>query len=171
MSDELNGGNELEQLHDAIACTIKAGMPDLLHVEAFPDLERRFRVPALFFGLTEFKPGIDTGTGKTAVNGRFQALVLVNSVNPHAPLQCMWIATRLATLLRGQYWDLDFTEEPEGVHAEPTAHPQLEAFVVWSVSWTQVFHVGDEAPWPWPEAYPESLPAQIDPQIDDSAGA
>jgi hypothetical protein len=156
MSEDLNSGNELEQLHDAITRTIKAGMPDVLHVEAFPDLEARFRVPALFFGLTEFKPGQDTGTGKTAIHGKFQALVLVDSTHSHAPLQCMWIATRLATLLRGQYWDLDFTEDARDVHAEPTSHPQLESCMVWGVSWTQVFHVG-EAEWPWADESQEVI--------------
>ena len=151
MSEDVNAaGNELAELHGAIARTIQAEMPDVVHVEAFPDLEARFRVPALFFGLTEFRPGPDTGTGKTAVHGKFNALILVDSVRKHAPLQSMWIATRLATLLRGQYWDLEFVDCAEDVHAEPTSNPQLEQFVVWSVSWTQVFHIG-ECEWPWPD--------------------
>lgn len=152
MNKELEGlGNELAALHDAISATIKDAMPELVKVEAFPDLESGFDVPAVFFGLTEFKPGPDTGTGKTAIHGTFQALVLVDSILPHAALQCMWIATRLATVLRGQYWGLEFTDCAEDAHAEPTALPELESCVVWGVRWSQVFHVGDEAEWPWPE--------------------
>lgn len=152
MSDELEGlGNELATLHDAITATIKAALPELVRVEAFPDLENGFDAPAVFFGLTEFKPGPDKGTGKTAIQGTFQALILVDSILPHAALQCMWIATRLATVLRGQYWGLDFVDCAENAHAEPTELPELESCVVWSVRWSQDFHVGDDTQWPWPD--------------------
>lgn len=157
MSEDVNAvSNELAELHDAITSTLQVAMPDVVHVEAFPDLQARFNVPALFFGLTEFRPGPDTGTGKTAVHGKFSALILIDAVHQHAPLQCMWIATRLATVLRGQYWGLDFVDCAENVQAEPTSNPQLEAFVVWNVSWTQVFHLG-EAEWPWPDESQEVI--------------
>jgi hypothetical protein len=156
-------GHELEALHDAITLTLKACMPDVLHIEAFPDLENNFKVPALFFGLTEFRPGVDTGTGKTAIRGKFQAVILVDSVLKHAPLHGMWLATRLASVLRGQYWGLDFTEESDNVHAEPDgSNPELAAFVVWTVQWTQTFHIGDvtEWPFPWPDNEPPPIEAE-----------
>lgn len=147
-----NEKEALAQLHDAITDTLKAFMPEVVHVEAFPDLEKSFDVPAIFFGMPEFEPGPDSGTGKTAIHGKFQALILVDVTKPHAPVQGMWLATRMASVLRGQYWGLDFVEPTRDVRAVlDNSDPALEAFVTWAVSWTQDFHVGDEAEWPWPD--------------------
>lgn len=151
----MNEQTFLDRLHTAMTATIKAAMPGVAHVEAFPDLEKTFHVPAIFFGMPAFSPGPDSGTGKTAIHGKFQALILVDSVEPHAPLQGMWLATRLASVLRGQYWGLDDVDATTDVRAElDGSNDALAAFVVWSVEWSQVIHVGDTAEWPWPELQP-----------------
>jgi hypothetical protein len=145
----------LALLHDRITETLLAKLPGVVHVEAYPDLEKVVTVPAVFFGMPEFAPGPDSGTGKTAIHGKFQALILVDATDPHAPVQGMWLAARMASLLRGQYWELDYVEETKDVMAAlDNSNPALEQFVTWGVSWSQDFHVGDNAEWPWPDLKP-----------------
>lgn len=150
----------LALLHDRITETLLAKLPGVVHVEAYPDLDNRFNVPAIFFGMPKFSPGTDDGSGKTAINGSFEALILVDATEKHAPVQGMWLSARVASLLRGQYWGLDFVEETKDVTASLVeSGPGFEAFVTWGVSWTQTFHVGDAAEWPWPELQPKSFEA------------
>lgn len=149
--------NELKTLHEVMTAKIKEALPAAAHVEAFPDLDKEFLLPAVFFGLTEFRVDDDDGTGKTILEGRFQACILVDSVLADAVLMAGWLAAQLAKLLRSQYWDLDFVEGTENVSAEPdNSSPELASFMVWVVQWTQKIHVGD-LEWPWPDQPPGNL--------------
>ena len=151
--------SELTTLHDAIVATFSAAMPRVVQVEAFPELGKEVRVPALLFGLTDISPGVDRGTGKVALVGRFQSCVLIDATRPKASLQASILATQMATVLKDQWWGgLDFlTGPPENIHAQPEAPTmELEQFVLWSVQWTQNFEVG-ELEWPWPDESPGML--------------
>jgi hypothetical protein len=150
--------SELTTFHEAIADTFRAAMPRVVQVEAFPELDAKVRVPALLFGLTDITPGVDRGTGKTALVGRFQSCVLIDATRPKASLQASILAAQMATVLKDQWWGLDFVTGPaENVHAQPEAPTlELEQFTMWSVQWTQNFEVG-ELEWPWPEEAPGAL--------------
>ena len=157
--------NELKELHDAMTSTIRAGLPAVVRVEAFPDLEKGFDLPALFFGLTEFRVADDSGTGQTILDGRFQACILVDPLQDDAEIKAGWIAAKLAQVLRGQYWGVDFVESTENVVAQPDdSSPELASFIVWVVQWTQKIHVGD-LEWPWPDQPPGNLVWGLSPDI------
>lgn len=144
--------DELTALHDAMTQTLTPCFPEVINLQAFPDLRDGFDLPALFFGLTGFTPGEDRGTGKTTLKCAFQAAILTDPLEPHSELQAMWLAARLASKLRGQYWDLEFVQPAEGITAEAdNSNPDLVAFTAWGVKWTQDVDVGDEAEWPWPD--------------------
>jgi hypothetical protein len=142
--------SELTTLHEAIAATLRARMPKVKHVEAFPDLENEFGLPAVYFALTDITLGVDRGEGKTGLEGLFQACILVDPERNNASLQAAILATQVTAVLHNQYWGLDFiTSPPERVHAQPDASaPELARFVVWVVEWTQHFEVG-ELEWPF----------------------
>ncbi|WP_455928799.1 hypothetical protein [Pseudomonas fluorescens] len=150
--------SELTTLHDAITRIISERMPSVLHVESFPELDAQVRAPALLYGITDMALGTDRGEGKTALVGRFQACILIEADRPKAPLQAAILASQLATVLKDQWWDVEFvTGPPEQIHAQPEAPlPELEQFVMWSVQWIQNFEVG-ELVWPWPDEPPGSL--------------
>lgn len=142
--------SELTTLHEAIAATLRARMPKVKHVEAFPDLENEFGLPAVYFALTDITLGVDRGEGKTGLEGLFQACILVDPERNNASLQAAILATQVTAVLHNQYWGVDFiTSPPERVHAQPDASaPELARFVVWVVEWTQHFEVG-ELEWPF----------------------
>lgn len=149
--------NELKELHDAMTTAISAAMPSVVRVEAFPDLEKSFDLPAVFFGLTEFRVAADNGTGQTILEGHFQACILVDPLQDDAEIKAGWIAAKLAQVLRGQYWGLDFVESPEDVVAQPdNSSPELASFIVWGVQWSQKVYVGD-LEWPWAEGASGSI--------------
>lgn len=147
--------SELTTLHDAITRTISERMPRVLHVEQFPELDAQVNTPALLYGITDMTLGTDRGEGKTALIGRFQSCILVDADRPKASLQAAILAAQMTTVLKDQWWDLDFvTGPPEQVHAQPEAPTaELEQFVMWSVQWVQHFEVG-EFTWPWPDESP-----------------
>ena len=154
--------NELKELHDAMTTAISAAMPSVVRVEAFPDLEKGFDLPAVFFGLTEFRVAADNGTGQTILEGHFQACILVDPLQDDAEIKAGWIAAKLAQVLRGQYWGLDFVESPEDVVAQPdNSSPELASFIVWGVQWTQKIYVGG-LEWPWADEPPGTLGVSVE---------
>lgn len=156
--------SELTTLHDAITRIISERMPRVLHVEQFPELDAQVNTPALLYGITDMTLGTDRGEGKTALIGRFQSCILIEADRPKASLQAAILAAQMTTVLKNQFWDLDFvTGPPEQVHAQPEAPTtELEQFVMWSVQWIQPFEVG-EFTWPWPDEPPGSLVFNIEP--------
>lgn len=150
--------SELTTLHDAITRIISERMPRVLHVEQFPELDAQVNTPALLYGITDMTLGTDRGEGNTALIGRFQSCILIEADRPKASLQAAILAAQMTTVLKNQFWDLDFvTGPPEQVHAQPEAPTaELEQFVIWSVQWIQPFEVG-ELEWPWPDEPPGSL--------------
>lgn len=156
--------SELTTLHDAITRIISERMPRVLHVEQFPELDAQVNTPALLYGITDMTLGTDRGEGKTALIGRFQSCILVDADRPKASLQAAILAAQMTTVLKDQWWGVDFvTGPPEQVHAQPEAPTQeLEQFVMWSVQWIQPFEVG-EFTWPWPDEPPGSLVFNIEP--------
>lgn len=149
--------SELTVLHEAIEVTFRERIPAFRHVEPYPELNKAMGEPALVFAMTGMAPGPDDGTGKTAMNCRFQAVILVDSTRNRAPLQAAILASRVATALRGQYWDVDFVEEPTHITVQPDGStPELAQFCVWVVEWMQVVHFG-EFEWPWADEPPGTL--------------
>lgn len=143
--------SEFTRLHEAMGVTLSAQLPRIKHIEAYPNDARSMSLPALFFALIGLRDAPDPGDGRQVVEGRFQACLLVDGARERASLQAAILASELARLLRGQYWGLEFVEEPTAIQAQADgALPELDQFAVWTVEWSQRVHLGDEE-WPWPE--------------------
>lgn len=143
--------SEFTQLHEAIEGTFRAGLTRLKHVEAYPDTAPDMQLPALLFALTGLRDADDPGDGRRCLECRFQACLLVSATRARASLQAAILGSELVSLLRGQYWGVDFVEAPTDVQAQADgALPELEQFAVWTVEWSQRVYLG-EAHWPWPD--------------------
>lgn len=148
-------------LHDAIEATFREQIKAFKHVEPYPELNKEMGEPALVFAVTGMGAAADTGTGKTSLTCRIQAAVLVDSTRKRAPLQAAILAGRVATVVHGQYWGLDFVDAPEHIQVQPDGStPELAQFCVWVVEWMQVVHFG-EFEWPWPDEPPGSLTFKV----------
>lgn len=157
---------ELLSLHDAIGQTLRAKVPGVLHVVAYPRLGETMDLPALLFGLSTMSPGADPGTGETGIRGHFQAVILVDQLADDAPLQAATLAARAVVALRAEYWDLAFVDAPENVRAQPEDMPEgIEGVVAWSVAWEQEFRLG-EGEWLWSNEPCGTLVFGVDPYKD-----
>ncbi|MEE5139150.1 hypothetical protein V2J83_27005 [Pseudomonas alliivorans] len=153
MSDE---AFSLDSLYEAIEQHISSGIAGLAYVGTMPDMLQQVAVPAVLIELVEFEPGIDQGTGETALIARFEARVIVGSEREQCQQQAAFAATQLAVLLRLQTWGLE-VEPAEFVRAaQDWSRPELDGYAVWVVEWTQGIYLGEEE-WPWPDEPPGTL--------------
>lgn len=156
--------SELKQLHDAMTATMRAGMPQIRLVEAYPKLQEGMKLPALLYAATNFAPGVEHGDGRLCVKVTFEALILLESKRAMAPLQAAILAAKLMQLLEYQYWGVDFVGRVEDVQAMPSeVAPELARCVGWSLQWRQDVYLGDTA-WPWENEPPGSLVFAFDPE-------
>ncbi|UCZ87179.1 hypothetical protein LGQ10_13055 [Pseudomonas sp. L5B5] len=149
--------SELTILHDAIAATIKAAMPAVQAVEAFPEAPDGMPRPAIVFAITAMDPATDPGDGRSCVKATFEASMLVDASLPGAALQAVELAAQMADLLHCQHWNLDFVEGTTSVRAKPAdATSESWRKKAWTVQWQQQVFLGQEQ-WPWANQGPESL--------------
>ena len=79
--------NNLDQLHTAILTRLRAQLPDVPEISAYPDIRRRVAgLPAIIVELTDLESGADPGTGETALIGRFSAFVVFDPNRADAQL-------------------------------------------------------------------------------------
>jgi hypothetical protein len=146
----------LDQLYRAIEQHLKAHLPGVHAVTAWPNIKDRIALPAVFIELAEMEPGADIGTGQTTLVCKFEARIIVDPIRPQHCQQAAHLAAQLAVLLRVQTWGLE-VEPAEFVQAmQDWTKPELDGYVVWSVEWTQQVYLGDEE-WPWPDEPPGTL--------------
>ena len=153
MSDE---PFSLEQLYQAVEQHLRAHLPGVQAVTAWPNISDRVVLPAVFLELAEIEPGTDIGTGETSLVCKFEARIIVDPIKPHHHQQAVQLATQLAVLLRAQTWGLP-VEPAEFVQAlQDWTQPQLDGYTVWLVEWNQQIYLGTEQ-WPWPDDQPGEL--------------
>ncbi|WP_440073310.1 hypothetical protein [Pseudomonas fragariae (ex Marin et al. 2024)] len=146
----------LDSLYEAIERHIRATIAGLEYVSTMPDMLEQISVPAVLIELVEFEPGIDQGTGETALIARFEARVIVGAEREQCQQQAAFAASQLAVLLRLQTWGLE-VEPSEFVRAaQDWSRPELDGYAVWVVEWTQGIYLGEEE-WPWPNEPPGTL--------------
>ncbi|AQL40041.1 hypothetical protein [Pseudomonas syringae] len=146
----------LDSLYEAIERHIRAAIVGLEYVGTMPDMLEQVAVPAVLIELVELEPGVDQGTGETALIARFEARVIVGAEREQCQQQAAFAASQLAVLLRLQTWGLD-VEPSEFVRAaQDWSRPELDGYAVWVVEWTQGIYLGEEE-WPWPNEPPGTL--------------
>ena len=146
----------LDQLYQAIEQHLVSHLPGVQTVSAWPQIEDRIALPAVFLELAEIEPGVDIGTGETTLVCKFEARIIVDPIRPLHQQQAVQLATQLAVILRAQTWGLE-VEPAEFVQAlQDWTQPALDGYTVWLVEWTQQVYVGPEE-WPWPDQPPGKL--------------
>lgn len=155
--------SELRVLHEAMTALLKAELPQIEHVEAYPILKEGMGLPALLYAATNFAPGVEPGDGRLCVTVTFEAVILLESKRPMAPLQGAILAGKLMQVLHQQYWGVDFVDQVYDVQAMPAeVMPELSRCVGWAVQWRQDVYLGETA-WCWEDQPPGSLVFAFDP--------
>jgi hypothetical protein len=153
MSDE---PFSLEQLYQAVEQHLSTHLPGVQTVSAWPNIQDRIALPAVFLELAEIEPGADIGTGETTLVCKFEARIIVDPIQPLHQQQAVQLATQLAVILRAQTWGLE-VEPAEFVQAlQDWTQSALDGYTVWLVEWTQQVYLGVEE-WPWPDQPPGML--------------
>lgn len=146
----------LDQLYQAIEQHLSSHLHGVQAVTAWPNIEDRIALPAVFLELAEIEPGTDIGTGEAVLVCKFEARIIVDPIHPRHQQQAVQLATQLAVLLRAQTWGLA-VEPAEFVQAmQDWTQPALDGYTVWLVEWTQQVYLGPEQ-WPWPDQPPGML--------------
>lgn len=146
----------LDQLYRAIEQQLLVGLTGLRAVTAWPKIEERVALPAVFLEMAEIEPGVDIGTGETSLVCRFEARIVVDPITKQHHQQAVQLATQLAVILRAQTWDLE-VEPAEFIQAgQDWTRPELDGYTIWLVEWNQQIYLGPQQ-WPWPDEQPGSL--------------
>ena len=146
----------LDQLYQAVEQHLVRHLPGVQTVRAWPNIQDRIALPAVFLELAEIEPGADIGTGETTLVCKFEARIIVDPIDPLHQQQAVQLVTQLAVLLRAQTWGLA-VEPAEFVQAlQDWTQPAKDGYTVWLVEWTQQVYVGPQE-WPWPDQPPGML--------------
>ncbi len=146
----------LDQLYQAVEQHLVRHLPGVQTVRAWPNIQDRIALPAVFLELAEIEPGTDIGTGETTLVCKFEARIIVDPIPLQHQQQAVQLVTQLAVLLRAQTWGLE-VEPAEFVQAlQDWTQPALDGYTVWLVEWTQQIYLGPEE-WPWPDQPPGML--------------
>lgn len=157
---------KLQEIYAAIEAGIRAQLPGVCQVMAWPDLTECGAVPlpAVFIEMSGLKPGQDQGTGQTPLQALFEARIVVAPENMGHQQRAAFMASQLAVLLREQCWGLD-VEPAEFLEAAPDwMKPELDGFTVWVVQWRQQIYLGDEK-WPWEDSSGLTAMFGVDPDV------
>lgn len=150
--DEFN----LELFYQAIEDHIDRAIPGLACVCTMPHMLTHITLPAAVIELVEFEPGLDQGTGETALIARLEVRFIVAGEDVECQQKAAFAAAQMAVLLRTQMWGLP-VEQAEFVRStQDWTRPELDGYAVWVVEWTQGIYLGEEE-WPWPNQPPGSL--------------
>lgn len=152
----------LGQVFAAIEEHIRDAIPGLAYVGTMPEGIQAIPPPAVVIELAGIEAADkDPGTGEVAVEGRFEARVIVGQEEANCLQVAAFVAAQLAVLLRMQSWGLA-VELAEFVRAERDwTRPELDGYAVWVVEWVQIIYLGPEE-WPWP-TQPGPIVFGIDP--------
>ena len=147
----------LSQIYAAIEQHISETIPGLAYVGTMPAGIQVVTPPAVILELAGLDDADkDPGTGETAVDARFEARVIVGAEEDNCLHVAAFVAAQLAVLLRIQTWGLA-VEPSQFIRAERDwTRPELDAYAVWVVEWTQIIYLGKEE-WPWPIEPPGTL--------------
>lgn len=132
----------LKVLHDAIERGMRAKLPAMKRIEAYPRLGQKIDTPLIAIELSEFEPGHDDGTGDVPLIARMQARVVFDPIAEGAELGVREVAARVAMVVHGNTWELPITPGKVVQVAEDPFRPQLDTYCVWLVEWTHEFGLG-----------------------------
>ena len=134
----------LKNLQDTKICeTIKIGIPEIYTCCSYPRMRCELVAPACFVEVSEFDLGSNPGTEELAVVGQFEARLVVDRTIEDSEFVIRELALKLANLINQNTFESNVSPakiksiEPDGFK------PELDAFLVWCVTWSHEFHVGE----------------------------
>jgi hypothetical protein len=99
--------------------------------------------PACFVEITSFDIGTDPGTEELAVVANFEARIVMDRIVENAHFIIRELALQLANLINHNTWNHDVSLAKIKEISPDAFSPELDAFLVWNVSWTHEIHIGE----------------------------
>lgn len=134
----------LDALHQAIIDRIAAQFPAVVTVEDYREDRKRIPLPAILIELDELDgaPDDDPGTEQLAARARWVARIIIGFRTANAEREIRKLAAALGAFIHQQRWGQPVEAAQVLSIAPDTFDPELDQYVVWSVEWQQVVHLG-----------------------------
>jgi hypothetical protein len=135
----------LEALHQAILLAISSQFPDLATVEDYRSDRSKLPTPACLIELVDLEgaPADNPGTEQLAVLARFSARLIIGGIPDTAEREIRRLSCALAAFTHRQRWGLPVGPAEVTTIAPDDFDPGMDRFVVWSIEWQQIVHLGD----------------------------
>jgi hypothetical protein len=101
------------------------------------------KAPACFVEIASFDVGTDPGTEELAVVANFEARIVMDRIVENAGFIIRELALKLANLINHNTWASGISPAKIKEIAPDAFSPELDAYLVWNVSWTHELHVGE----------------------------
>ena len=148
--------NFWHELHTNICKTLQAKISAIKTCTAYPVLQKAVKAPAVFVELAQLEPGHDPGTEELALVAHFEARIVVDSLIKDAHVIVRSLASEVARVVNMNTFDLPISPA-RFVSAAPDAFkPELDAYLVWAVTWTHELHQGQSI-WTTPDITPHTI--------------
>jgi len=134
---------DVAALHAAVVAKLAARFPDL-HVEAYREDRTSLPLPALLVDLVDFEaaPEADPGTEQLAMVARFEARVILGFRTPQAEIGVRSLAAALGAFIHLHRFGQPVGPGEVTLIAADEFAPELDRYVVWSVEWRHLVHLG-----------------------------
>lgn len=155
----------LTSLHKKIVLELKRVFRTIPTCEAYPELQRKIVIPALFVELDDLTPTADAGTEQLPVDARFACYVVFDRTEENDRLKAANLAAAVALAVKkvGRFG------EPVGPAritriAQDESKRELYGFTVWAVEWLHDMRLG-ESVWDGAGVVPTSVWLGFSPEI------
>jgi hypothetical protein len=112
--------------------------------------------PACFVEIASFEIGTNPGTEELALVANFEARIVIDSTIPNAEFAIRELALKLANLINHNTWNSSVTPAKLKDIGPDAFKPELDAYLVWNITWTHEFHVGENV-WEFTEILPHTI--------------
>lgn len=135
---------DLDTLHQAVIDAVAAQFPAVQTVEDYREDRKRLPLPAILIELDDFEaaPDEDPGTEQLAARCRFVARIVIGFRTANAEREIRKLAAALAAFVHLNRWGQPVEPAQVLTAAPDDFDPDLDQFVVWSVEWQQIVHLG-----------------------------
>ena len=133
----------LSELHSNICETIKENIPEIITCCASPKMRLELIAPAVFVELESLIKGSDPGTEELSLIGTFEARLVLDRTIKNAELSIRELAINLAYIINKNTWNTSVSPAKIKDISQDCFKPELDAFLVWCVTWAHEFHIGE----------------------------
>ena len=133
----------LKNLQRNICEQITSEIPEIQTCCSYPRMRCELVAPACFVEIESFDIGSDPGTEELAVIANFEARIVVDRTIENAGFVIRELALKLASLINYNTWSSRVTPAKVKSCNIDAFSPELDAYLVWSISWIHELHVGE----------------------------